>query len=89
MRKQFIIGESNSSLRVEFYNYIHENYDLEEHFLTSGEIENSKFPFVVDFSINSFWICNSITCCACAAQKNLIMTISEFKNMKHVKKRVI
>lgn len=79
MRKQFMVQVHNSKDRLDFYNYIHENYDLEEHFTSFEEITMSKFPFIVDFDDKSFWICNSITCCACAAQKNLILSVEDFK----------
>jgi len=39
---------------------------------------NSKFPFVVDFKRKDFWVCESITCCACAAQNGLIISFEEF-----------
>lgn len=54
MRKQFMVQVHNSKDRLDFYNYIHENYDLEEHFTSFEEITMSKFPFIVDFDDKSF-----------------------------------
>ena len=80
MKKQYMVQEYGAKERWDFYNYIHDNYELEEHFFNlKEEIEESNFPFVVDFKTNLFWICNSITCCACAAQKKKIITALEFK----------
>ena len=86
MKKQFIVQEHGVKERWDFYNYIHDNFSLCEYFDLSLEIEKDIFPFVVDFSDNSFWICNSITCCACASQKKQIISVSEFK--EKVKKRI-
>ena len=89
MKKQFTVQEHGVDKRWDFYNYIHDNFCLDDHFYDLvGEIETDKFTFVVDFSDNSFWICNSITCCACAAQKKLIITPSEFKEKVKIRKRI-
>lgn len=89
MKKQFIVQEHGVNERWDFYNYIHDNYNLNDYFIDlKEEIETDKFPFVVDFGDNSFWICNSITCCACAAQRNQILTVSEFKEKVKTRKRI-
>lgn len=78
MKKQYIVQESNKEKREEFYEYIINNYDL---FVESSKdyMIESNFPFVVDFKENNFWICNSVTCCACAAQKGKIIDVKKFK----------
>lgn len=38
----------------------------------------SIFPFIVDLSTNEFWVCESITCCACASQNKQIISDDEF-----------
>lgn len=50
--------------------------------MTERKIINSSFPFVIDFIDNAFWICESITCCACAAQSGKILTIEKFKEIE-------
>ena len=79
MKKQYIISEKETKKREIFYNYIIDNYDLKISYLYEKEkFVNSIFPFVVDFKENTFWICESITCCACASQSKKIITIDEF-----------
>lgn len=78
MKKQYIVQESDKEKRKEFYEYIVNNYDLLIRF-DKNHMINSSFPFVVDFKEKDFWVCESITCCACAAQKKKILTIKEFK----------
>ena len=82
MRTQFTVNESDLKKREEFYNYIMKTYKLKRWypFLKRKFIHN-KFPFVVDFKDKSFWICESITCCAAAASRHAIFTIDEFKDM--------
>ena len=88
MKKQYMVQEHGADKRWDFYNYIHDNYNFEEHFFDlRSEIEDTNFPFVVDFKTNLFWMCNSITCCACAAQKNKIISVLEFKNEMKQKTR--
>ncbi len=80
MRTQYIISISSKLEREEFYDYIVNNYNLIiEYPYKRIEFINSSFPFVVDFKENNFWIVNSITCCACAASKGLIINQEEFK----------
>ncbi len=81
MKKQFMIQPNNIIERINFYYYIHNKYNLLEHF-TKEEMISSKFPYVVDFNDNSFWVCESITCCACAAQNKQIISIDEFKRLE-------
>ena len=80
MRSQFIVKESDLAKREEFYNYIINSYDLEIWYpYKKNKFVNNKFPFVIDFKEKSFWVCESITCCACAAQAKVMFTIEEFK----------
>ncbi len=80
MKKQFMVQEHGIKERWNFYFYIHNNYDIVDHFFNlKEEIESDKFPFVVDFKYNSFWICSSVTCCACAAQRKQIISVNKFK----------
>ena len=79
MKKQFIVLEKDKDKRREFYYYIHNNYEFIDIDDKEGMIENSIFPFVVDFNNNTLWVCNSITCCACASQNGQLISIKEFK----------
>ena len=81
-KTQFIVNEINKDERKSFFDYIVNTYKLENHypFIKKRFIDNN-FPFVIDFKEKSFWICDSITCCACAAQTNNIFTIDQFKAM--------
>ena len=82
MRKQFIVKESNKKNREEFYDYITCKYKLDvEYPYTKDEFIESSFPFVVDFEENNFWICDSVTCCACAASQHVMFSIDDFKKM--------
>ncbi len=82
MKKQFIVTEHDEIKRKKFYDYISDRYNLnicypyiKDYFI------KSEYPFVVDFKENKFWICESITCLACASQSGKIITIDDF--MKH------
>lgn len=81
MKKQYIIQETDKEKRKEFYEYIINNFNLIVEFDKDYMI-NSNFPFVVDFKEKNFWVCESITCCACAAQKKRIITIKDFKERR-------
>ena len=83
MKTQFIVQEADKRKRKEFYNYILRNYHLKKYYpFRKKYFINSSFPFVIDFKEKSFWICDSITCCACAAQNNSIISIEEFMKNK-------
>ena len=83
MRKQFIVDEKDLNKRKEFYNYIVNTYDFKVCYpYTKESFINNKFPFVVDFNEKKFWISDSITCLACAAQNKVIFTIDDFFNQK-------
>lgn len=74
-KKQYIVHDVNLSKREELYDYL----EKEKYIFLDGTREyyiNSKFPFVIENNV--VWICNSITCCACAAQSGAIMTIKEY-----------
>lgn len=77
-KEQYMVHDSDIFNRNAFYEYITNKYNLLVR-MERDEMVGSKFPFVVDFKDNSFWVCESITCCACAAQKKRILTIDEFK----------
>lgn len=79
MKKQYIVSESNSLKRKDFYDYINNNYSLKILYPFEKEkFINSKFPFIVDLKRNELWICESITCLACATSNKRIITIEEF-----------
>ena len=83
MRTQFIVQEANKRKRKAFYNYINAKYDLTNWYpFEKAAFIKSGFPFVVDFKEKSFWICDSITCCACAAQAKVIYSIDEFQDLE-------
>lgn len=79
MKKQYIVSVNGKKNRLDFYEYIITNYDIKD--LIDEELLDGNFPFVVDFKENIFWICNSVTCCACAAQNKQIINVKEFRNM--------
>ena len=83
MKTQFIVQESNLKKREEFYDYINKTYNLNiEYPYYKEEFIKSNFPFVIDFKEKNLWICESITCCACAAQSKQIISIDEFMKIK-------
>lgn len=84
-KTQYIVQEDNKMKREQFYDFIIKNYDLKITYpYYKEEFINSNFPFVIDFKEKLFWICESITCCAAAAQRGVIFTIDEFKKMKEI-----
>ena len=81
-RTQFNVQESDKVKRKEFYEYIKKTYKLKNWYpYRKSKFISSNFPFVVDFKEKMFWVCESITCCAMAAQQHVIFTIDEFKEM--------
>lgn len=78
---QYMVQESDINKREIFFNYIINNYSLDIIHFSKDRMINSHFPFIVDFDRNEFWVCESITCCACASQKNRIISIDEFMNL--------
>ena len=79
---QYIVSEHDKKKREELYDYICNNYHLEVCYPFSKDaFINSKYPFVIDFKEHILWICESITCLACAAQNDLIISTSEFRKM--------
>ena len=79
MKEQILVEEHDKKKRLEFYHYIHDNFEIEDTDNLEFMIETNNFPFVVDFKRNQFWVCASITCCACAAHDHKIISIEEFK----------
>ena len=77
MKKQYIVLPKDKKERKDFYNYLMNNgyFDLED-YLEERYI-NSHFPFVIE-SDKSFWLCESVTCCACASQNKQIISCEEF-----------
>ena len=84
-RTQFIVMEKDIAKRKEFYDYIHDNYELVDRL--EYMIEDVKFPFIIDFKTNHFDVCHSITCCACAAQAGVIIPINQFKEIIQERKK--
>lgn len=78
MSKQFIVQERDYLKRRNFYEYITKKYILKVR-MEKEEMVDNKFPFVVDFDDKTFWVCESITCCAMASQSKKIISIEEFK----------
>ena len=68
-----------------FYDLLKEIYGFNSDYPYNKKIFiESKFPFVIDFKNNNFWICNSITCCALASSNKLIISIEEFKTFNNI-----
>ena len=86
MHKQYIIKCKDNTERKYFYDYlIGNNFKPVEKFKHKNFIDN-VFPFVVEPN-NTFWICESITCCAAAASCGAIITVDEyFKCIKDQRK---
>ena len=81
-KTQFIVSEGDKGKRKEFYEYIMKTYKLKKHYpFFKIKFINSNFPFVVDFKESGFWVCESVTCCACAAQQHVMISIYEFKRI--------
>ena len=81
-KTQFIVNVQGMENRTAFYEYIVNTYELDIWYPFSKiKFIKSNFPFVIDFKENSFWICDSITCCACAAQAKVIYTVDQFMSM--------
>lgn len=79
LRTQFIINEPDKIKRGHFYDYLINNYNFNISFpFTRENFININFPMVVDFKEKNFWVCNSITCNACAAQQGVMITLDEY-----------
>ena len=79
MRTQYFVQEHGYYERAAFYEYIHNKYKVKDLFFNKDYVSSSNFPFVVDFKKKFLTVCESITCCACAAQAKNILTVEEFK----------
>ena len=77
---QYIVSVKDNN-RKEFYDYlIKKGYmPIDRHI--SHDFINNNFPFVIEDN-NTFWICESITCCACATAKKRIISSEKF--MKNI-----
>ena len=80
-KEQYMVHDSDIFNRNAFYEYIINKYNLLVR-MERDEMVGSKFPFVVDLKDKSFWVCESVTCCACAAQKKKILTIEKFNEIE-------
>ena len=86
MKTQYIVQEESIQKREEFFNYIMNNYNLILEYPYVKELFiNNHFPFVVDFIDNTFWICESVTCCAAAASAGAIINSEKFKKLEKKK----
>ena len=88
MDKQYIVNSKDISERETLYNYLMDNgYQPVENF-KHQEFINNTFPFVIE-SNQTFWICESITCCAAASSCNAIITIYDFFDYINDKKKLM
>ena len=78
MKGQFMVLAKDKKEWNSFYSYILENFNLKDGVYLN---QDNHFLFVVDFDKNNLWICNSITCCACASQANRIISVDDFKKI--------
>ena len=80
MEKQYIVQSNNIDERRLFYNYLISNgFSPIENFKQQNFV-NNQFPFIIEHD-KTFWICESITCCAAAASCGAIITIDEYFNI--------
>ncbi len=80
MKKQEIVICRDTNERKYLYNYLINNgYVSKENKSKKYYIDN-HFPFVIE-SDNTFWICDSITCLACASSKKVIKTLNDYINV--------
>ena len=85
-KTQFIVKVAGKEKRKAFYEYIMNTYNLKKYYpFFKRRFIKSNFPFVIDFKEKSFWISDSITCCACASERHQILSNEEFKDceVKH------
>ncbi len=75
--KQYIVNCTKEE-RVILYNYLINN-GYKPYF--NQEYINNTFPFVIEPN-KTFWICESITCCACATQTGNMLTLDEYMKTK-------
>jgi len=78
-KKQYIVKASSYLERALLYEYIHKKYKIKDMFFDKEYMCHSNFPFVVDFKKKKLYVIESISCCACAAQNNQIISIEEFR----------
>ena len=84
--KLFILNNLHFYIHTELRKYITDFYKKTNYIsfyqlkinMTKYHMIHSKYPFVVDFSKKDFWVCESITCCACAQQANKILSKEKF-----------
>ena len=80
MEKQYIVQSHNTSERLCFYNYLITNGYVPVKNFQNQNFINNNFPFVIEAN-RTFWICQSITCCAAAASCGAIISIDDYFNI--------
>jgi hypothetical protein len=85
MNTQHIVRCKDNSERKLLYNYLINNgYEPVEIFKSQNFISN-HFPFVIEPN-KTFWICESVTCCAAATSQGVMKTVDEFFDIINNKK---
>ncbi len=85
MKKRYVVSVHGKDSRRTFFKYILENYKLKIDLDIIDLIDDTEYPFVVDFKDKVLWICNSICCCRGFAFNNEIITEKEFKKINERK----
>ena len=80
MKEQYIVQCKDKKERKYLYTFLINNDYILIHNFTYQRVLNSAFPFVIEPN-NTFWICESITCCAAAYANNGIISFNEFINL--------
>ncbi|MEE3343528.1 MAG: hypothetical protein VZS44_05515 [Bacilli bacterium] len=81
MKKSYIVECHGYNNRALFYEYIHNRFKLKDGYYDKEYMCHSNYPFVIDLKKKVLYILESITCCACAAQNNQIISINKFKEL--------
>ena len=80
MKKQVIVLCRDTNERKYLYNYLINNGFVSKEKKRKKYYIDNYFPYVIEPD-NTFWICDSITCLACASSKKLIKTLKDYMNM--------
>lgn len=80
MKKQVIVLCRDTNERKYLYNYLINNGFVSKEKKRKKYYIDIHFPYVIEPD-NTFWICDSITCLACASSKKLIKTLNDYMNM--------
>ena len=87
MNNQYIVKCKDIEERKMLYNYLIDNgYQPVDNFKHQNFINNT-FPFVIEPN-QTFWICESISCCAAASSCHAIITVNEYFNCIKNKKKL-